>query len=99
MTDEPAARSLIPDATCCGNCRYFRRSKPGQALGVCRAWPPTLVFMGFQQPSLQGQPPIPVTSSFWPLLADTEWCGSHAPHLTPHFEEMAIGDPADAVVN
>jgi len=65
----------------CGTCKCFRRAKVGQAMGVCRGGPPTVMLLGMAPSQLQGMPPIPVTNTFWPEVPDHEWCLSHTRRL------------------
>lgn len=60
----------------CGSCRYFHRSEIGKPIGTCHANPPQIVLTGLQQHPITQQA-VPITNSFWPLLADTEYCGLH----------------------
>lgn len=61
----------------CGSCRFFKRSEPLQSPGLCRAGPPTVMLIGMRQNPIEGQPPIPLTNSYWRQTVDTEWCGEH----------------------
>lgn len=58
----------------CGSCKFFRRAEPMNPAGVCRADRPQIVFLGMGKHPISGQQ-MPITNSFWPQIADWEWCG------------------------
>jgi|HubBroStandDraft_5_1064220.scaffolds.fasta_scaffold583033_1 hypothetical protein len=64
----------------CGSCNFFRRIQLGQAMGHCRARPPTLVLLGMNANHK------PVTDTFWPMVPDHEWCGEF--EVRPSFGEI-----------
>jgi hypothetical protein len=59
----------------CGNCMYWRRLEVGKPTGDCRWHPPTVILIGMLQSKIAGQPPMPVTDSFWTRMPESEWCG------------------------
>lgn len=63
----------------CGNCRHFHRVQDGQAIGYCHARPPTVLLTGMIPSPIAGQPPRPITSSYWPPVDDVQICGEHSP--------------------
>lgn len=65
----------------CGSCRYFKRGEIGKPIGTCHGNPPQVMLTGMQQHPITQQP-IPITNSFWPLIADTEYCGLHTVRTT-----------------
>lgn len=69
----------------CGNCRFFRRIRIGQAGGVCRAKPPVPMLIGAQSnPHTNEQ--FPIINTYWPQIPDTEWCGEYARRVVPQVD-------------
>lgn len=60
----------------CGCCKFFRRMAPLQPAGTCHAVPPTAILIGRNQLN------APVVNSFWPITADTEFCGAFKERAT-----------------
>lgn len=58
----------------CGSCTYFRRFQVGSVGGGCHARPPVPILIGMQKHPETGQV-FPQVNSFWPIVADGEWCG------------------------
>ncbi len=66
----------------CGDCRAFHRTGPAQ--GECRLAPPTVLFMGFQQPpsaalQIKAMPPQPIVAATFPTVNQSAWCCCFSP--------------------
>lgn len=61
----------------CGNCKFWRRLKLGQAGGTCRANPPIPMLVGAKPSLIHPGHQEPLFSNMWPGVPDTEWCGRH----------------------
>jgi len=57
----------------CGNCKFFRRGRVGQSLGVCRSRAPVPLMVGMTKDAMGNG--VPVINTYWPQVPDTELCG------------------------
>jgi len=63
----------------CLSCVHFKAQRPEspERGGACRRFPPTAVFMGFQQSPLPGAAPTPLLQSVMPFVGKNDLCGEH----------------------
>lgn len=73
----------------CGTCAVWKRTS-GKG-GECHFAPPQVIFMGFAQAKLAGQPPMPIINAAFPGIDEDNGCAQHValPPASPTIDTIA----------